>query len=673
MDVAIGRPEPEDVVRSPRPGGLLTAAAAVPLGVAVLLAAGHLPGGARAVVGVAVVVLGLALLRTHGTVTGARLGPGVSDALGAIVAVTGVGLVAGALVVGVDGAEGGGPGGWGAALFWLVLAATAVGLLGAPRGGRATMRAAEALLGVSLAVAFAALLGPGALGLGATARTVVVLAAAAAAVGAVAVTRADAGGPRVGIVVAGVLLALVAGEATTLVGTITGHVLPGDDAGGGSGFEHLRTPAVLLITTGLLVVATRRRSVVGAVLGGAVLVGAGGGGPSPALVLLVPVAGLVLTGVLAASPPARAGVGRLLARLVRAPGDGTVADTGDDADDADGRGGAPVPRDAALAALAVALVAAGAALLAAYPDAAGAAVVSLLLVAGAATAGALLPGTPGVVAASAAVAAVGTLQPLRGAVATLWRSTVESGVDSLPLAVAAAAQAAVVLALLLRRREAPVLALGAIVLAGQTGVVLLAAWPMDDGFELVPLLVATLGVPVLGLLAIAVLGLVGRSDALRPRQAVGAGLAYAAAAATQGAASFLPFASESGPSAPAVLEGADRVVALVLVVGLALGLALLAATVARRPSVAVTAAVLLGTVQAALYAGVVGAAVRDGVGGGSTAPADPLLGFAAAGSGAAGSGAAWPLLFGVLGAVLLAAGWWLESRRPVPAAAHGVG
>jgi hypothetical protein len=657
MDAALPHHDPEDVVRSPRPAGLLTAAAAVPLGAAVLLAAGHLPGGARAVVGVAVVVLGLALLRTHGTVTGARLGPGLSDALGAIVIVLGVGLVAGPLAVAIDG-ETGGLGGWGAVVFSLALAATAVALLGAPEGGRATMRAAEALLGVSLAVAFVALLGAGALVLDEEERSVVVLAAAALATAGAATARTGAGGPRVAVVVAAVLLACAGGEATQLVGTITGNLLPaGGESGVSDAFAGARGAVALLLAAALLVVAAQRRHVVGAVLAAALLLTAGSGGGTTAVLLAVPVAGVLVTALLVASASARARTGRRLGRLIR--GDATDVDGGD--------GGAAPSRDTALAALAVALVTLACAVGGVYSDAPPlAAIAVVVLAAGALVLGATLRGAPGVVAALAGLAAIQGVQPALTAVAALWRTGFQEQNTVVVVAVTVVHLAAVLL-VLRRRREPAVLALAAVVVVGQVGTVLFVLLSKKEDFELTLVLLASVGLPTVALLVVAVLALLGPARLLRRSQAVGAGLAYAAALAAPTLGGFGGIDAPTDGSSPALLQGGDRVVAVLLVTLLLLGLALLAASVARRPSVAVTAAVLLGGVQAALFAGLVGAGVRAGAAILPTAPADPLLGFAAASSGARDAGAAWPLLFGALGAVLLAAGWWLESRRPLPA------
>ncbi|WP_022929096.1 hypothetical protein [Patulibacter americanus] len=657
MDAVLPRHEPEDVVRPPRPGGLLTAAAAVPLGAAVLLAAGHLPGGARAVVGVAVVVLGLALLRTHGTVTGARLGPGLSDALGAIVIVLGVGLVAGPLAVEIDGSEGG-LGGWGAVLFWLALAATAVALLGAPEGGRATMRAAESLLGVSVAVAFVALLGAGALVLDEEERSVVVLVAAALATGAAATARTDAGGPRVAVVVAAVLLACVGGEATQLVGIVTGNLLPGAaESGASEAFASVRAGLVLLVAAALLVVAARRRYVVGAVLASALLLTAGSGDDAATALWAVPLAGLLVTGLLVASAPARTGAGRLLGRVMR--GDATDVDGGD--------GGAALSRDAALAALAVACVTLAGTIGGLNPDAPALAALAVVALAAVVLAlCVLLPGAPGVVAALAGLAAIHLTQPALAAVAALWRSGFEEYDTAVVVAVTVVHLAAV-LVVLRRHREPAVLALAAVVVAGQIGTMLFIVLGRGEGLDLTLVLLASLGAPTVGLVVAAALALVGPARVLRQAQAVGAGLAYAAAVAAPTLGGYGGIGRPTDGSSPALLQGADRVVAVLLVVALLLGLALLAASVARRPSVAVTAGVLLGGVQAALFAGLVGAAVRAGADVLPTAPSDPLLGFAAAGSGVRDSGAAWPLLFGALGAVLLAAAWWLESRRPLPA------
>jgi hypothetical protein len=206
-----------------------------------------------------------------------------------------------------------------------------------------------------------------------------------------------------------------------------------------------------------------------------------------------------------------------------------------------------------------------------------------------------------------------------------------------------------------------------VVVAGQVGTMLLVVSGLGEDLDLTLVLLTSVGVPTVGLVAAAVLALVGPARTLRQAQAVGAGLAYAAAIAAPALGGYGGIGAPADGSSPALLQGGDRVVAVVLAVALLLGLALLAASVARRPSVAVTAGVLLGAVQAALFAGVVGAAVRAGADVLPTAPSDPLLGFGAASSGVADSGAAWPLLFGVLGAVLLGAGWWLESRRPLPA------
>jgi hypothetical protein len=657
MDAVLPRHDPEDAVRPPRPGGLLTAAAAVPLGAAVLLAAGHLPGGARAVVGVAVVVLGLALLRTHGTVTGARLGPGLSDALGAIVVVLGVGLMAGPLALELDGTEGG-LGGWGAVLFWLALAATGVALLGAPEGGRATMRAAESLLGVALAVAFVALLGAGALVLDEEERSVVMLVAAAVATGAAATARTGAGGPRVAVVVAAVLLACVGGDATGLVATVTGNVLPGEtESRVSEAFAGGRGAAALLISAALLVVAARRRYVVGAVLAAALLLAAGSGDGSTALLLVVPIAGVLVTGLLVASSPARTSVGRLLGRVMR--GDATDVDGGD--------GGAALSRGTALAALAVAFVTLADTVGGAYPDAPPLAAVAMVALAAAALVlGVVVRGTAGVVAALAGLAAIQATQPAFSAVLGLWRTGFQEHNTAVVVAVTVVHLAAVVI-VLRRRREPAVLALAAVVVAEQVGSMLFAVIAGGDGLDLTLVLLASLGVPAVALVVAGAVALLGPARVLRQAQAVGAGLAYAAAVAASTFGGLGGFGEPSDGTSPALLQGGDRVVAVLLVVALLLGLALLAASVARRPSVAVTAGVLLGGVQAALFAGLVGAAVRAGADVLPTAPSDPLLGFEAASSGARDSGAAWPLLFGVLGAVLLAAGWWLESRRPLPA------
>src|SRR5690606_28677186 len=78
------------------PGALLAAAAAVPLGAAVLYSAGWLAWGPRMALGVAVIVLGNALRNAVGTVTGARIGTSVARTVGVAFMAGGLLIVVGA-------------------------------------------------------------------------------------------------------------------------------------------------------------------------------------------------------------------------------------------------------------------------------------------------------------------------------------------------------------------------------------------------------------------------------------------------------------------------------------------------------------------------------------------------------------------------------------------------
>ncbi len=125
-----------------------------------------------------------------------------------------------------------------------------------------------------------------------------------------------------------------------------------------------------------------------------------------------------------------------------------------------------------------------------------------------------------------------------------------------------------------------------------------------------------------------------------------------------------------------VLNGTARVAAVLLLVALALGTVLLATAAARLPSRPAVAGTVVGTVGVALWAATVSVATTSGVEGvpadaGWAAtllrPLDLVLGFGDAGRLLHGADPAWPVLFGIVGLVLAAAGAWLESRRPVPA------
>lgn len=183
------------------------------------------------------------------------------------------------------------------------------------------------------------------------------------------------------------------------------------------------------------------------------------------------------------------------------------------------------------------------------------------------------------------------------------------------------------------------------------------------------------GAPAAGLLVAALAGL-----ALRARSAVRTAQEAATALAVVTTLGVLILAQQTAVSmtdaagAPA-LDGEAAAGAVVLLVLLLFGSVLLTATTARRPSLPAAAGGIVGTVGVALWAATLSAAtaanpdaVRDDQGAATALrPLDLLLGFGDPGRLLHDAEPGWPVLFGVVGLVLLGAAAWLESRRPLPA------
>lgn len=192
-----------------------------------------------------------------------------------------------------------------------------------------------------------------------------------------------------------------------------------------------------------------------------------------------------------------------------------------------------------------------------------------------------------------------------------------------------------------------------------------------DGWTLV------VGVPAVGLLVSALAGLGLRSPSA-VRIAQDAAMACAVVSLL-GVLVLIEQAATSmtdGAGSPA-LEGTAAVGAVLLLVVLLFGSVVLAVTAARRPSRPATIGAIVGVVAVALWAATLSVATADGLDpvrddeGASTwlRPLDLLLGFGGPGRLLHDAEPGWPVLFGVLGVVLLAAATWLESRRPLPAGA----
>lgn len=190
------------------------------------------------------------------------------------------------------------------------------------------------------------------------------------------------------------------------------------------------------------------------------------------------------------------------------------------------------------------------------------------------------------------------------------------------------------------------------------------------------LTLALWAVPVVGLLATTVVALgLRRPTALRGAQELGTACAVVSGL---GVLVLADRVARSGRLAAgeAVLDGAALAVAVLLLVVLLFGSVLLAVSAARRPSRPAVAGAVVGTVGAALWAAtlsVAGTSGHDvvptdyGTGALLLRPLDLLLGFGEPGRLLHDAEPGWPVLFGVIGLVLVGAAAWLESRRPLPA------
>lgn len=694
---------PPERLGTARPGGLLTAAAVVPLGAGLVLAAGLLPGGARVTLGIALLVAGVAVRGLVGTGTGARIGDAVMRATGLALVAGGALVAAGglALVVGgglpetaVDVAEyeqtddpssryagvaafrtvDAVP----AAVLGLLALATAVLLArgrtparrsrpavpGAPVASPGDRSTVAVLAGLGGAVVAVAVVGDGALGLGTGARGSVLLAVAAiAAIAGVAglVERPPGAGgaARAAGIGAGLLLAIVLGEATDLVPVLDGGALvPAGDPPDAPAVLGAQLAVGTATAGALLAAAVLLRDLVLGALPAAVLLRAHPVESAPEAVvgaLLVPVLATVLLALAAADR------GPLAARVTPA-----------------------VARAALGAAVVVLLVAvasatgAGGAVLRGFGDAAGDQLARTIVTAVALAAGAVLvvraePSAAREAAAVAVVLGIWALHPLwsvAGAGPEAWYAQVAAQVAEL---VVELALVGVVVAVV---RGPWSRAAGALVLAdvaGHLGGLVGGDAFSADQVDVVLGVVRETGPSAVLVLFAGIVAVAGPSRLVADAQRAGAVFGLVAAVTVIGAGSTIValgarFLSTDPTTAP-VDDGPLLALTAVLLV-LLLGASLLAASTARRPSSAAAAAVALAAVAGGLFAAAVGASrsVRPGDPGPSSGVTliDALLGFRATGSPLQDAGAGWPVLLGVLGAALLAAGWWLESRRPAP-------
>ncbi|MEV4421879.1 hypothetical protein AB0L40_18125, partial [Patulibacter sp. NPDC049589] len=690
-------PAAEDRQDPGRPGELLAAAAAVPLLAAVALAAGLLPWGARAALGVALVVIGLHVRGLAAAAPKGPAGPGLLRAAGIGTAATGVVLAAVAVAIGLDGGqlkpvrpEGeisssyagvfeGQLGGVAGPLLGLALLGAGIwGLRTDGAGGRRERAArrptgsgsatAAALAGAGGALALFALTGQGVLGIGADARAVLLLVAASAVAAAVVRDRGRSAWSRAAGFGAGVLVALVVGEGTSLLDAVAGDlagvqppldyhgIVRGLQAAMASGAAavllafavHRRDGLVGLLPFGVLVQATAVRGIatgVGvllvpvlvAVLMVATLLGrgplAGRLAPPVARVVLLAAAlagvaagaglasqGLVsfgsldrvdmpglISGVLAVAVVLAGGLLLVRTRVPGDPGDGPVGTVGEDGDRAVRR-------------------------------------VAPTLDAGA------------IATAVATIAIVGLyfLHPVWSTVRALGVSPFEDRW----VQVAALAVELGVAAFVVHRRQTPlVIAGGALVLAdvlGHVGQVLLFA-NVDHGPGVLAE-AAVLSGPSAGLLL-----LLGGAAALGPERrvrsaqaaAVATGLALALTVDGTAGALAAGITDDDGNRIGATLAGGQAAVALLLAVVVLAGTGLLAASAVRRRSApAAGVVVLLGVLSGLLVAGI-GVGVRDqATSGGFPSPSDAALGFDAVGSSLLDAGGGWAVGLALLAAAL---------------------
>jgi hypothetical protein len=627
---------------------VLTAASAVPLGAAVLYAAGSLDGLPRLLLGAALIVLGVGIRRTEGTVTGARIGASTSRATGFAVVVGGTLTVGGGLASLVldrsPGAE------WVPLLLCAALAAA----------GAWVARERPAIGGVVVAVAVGVgwTLALELLGAGPEVATIVtILPAAALTVVAVrgrgpAMLRASVG------TVAALLIVVNNGEALGVSAVLLG-LLDGPTSGSPAvGWTIAMLVAGKLLLVVLLATAFVRRDPVGGSIAAAGLLAPVGDVSATLTVAnaVIPAVALVALGAATWSATVR----RWLTD--RAPA--ALRDAGWN-----------VSVDAARGASSVALVVCVASVWLPESRALAALAVAALLMA--ASGAWTTRGTAATVAAAFVLVGWATSRPLTLLLADRLGSATDDPMSSSFIAPTTAgaltelvAIGAVALVLAVRSRAAGVAAAGVYaVIATSIAAMLLGRW-IDDPLQ--GIVHGGLTVAVVALVLAAGCAAVGPSRWLAHTQAVAATAAGVAMVTLFGLPTGvlgLTLGSEADPSTSL------RAALASLTVGIAFGGALLAASTVRRTSTvaalgavvaAVGAATLAATLSAALEgSSVPGAAVESSTG--TIAPLSPVLGFDWNAGLLQFAAPDWPVIFGLVGVVLLAAATWLESRRPLPA------
>lgn len=652
--VPSARPPRSRPVASARPGALLTAAAAVPLGAAVLYAAGALGWVPRLLLGAALIVLGTAIGRTAETVVGARIGARSSRVIGFALTIGGALMVGGALVSAV--VDGGSGDDWAPLLLCLALGAAGVWI------ARSRPSIGGVVAALAAAVAWRVLLD--ALGIGVELDIVLTV---LPAVGLTVVALWGGGPPalRAGVGTAAALMIVAgSGEFTGLSSVLSGltdsSTQPVDPA---TGWLVAQVVGSKLALGALLATAFVRRDPVGGALAASALLSSAmppdtvlriAYGVIPAITVVVLIVALRSEGL------RRTLTARVPAALRTA--------------------GWNVSPDVARGALAVALVVCLVNVWSADSRVFAAVAVALLL------AVAILAGRTGGLTANvaASVALVGwvAIQPLivlmagdawwgYGSTGTLDES---AGLfdPSTTMAVNLAAITALGVALAAWTRAPAVAAAAAFAVVWSTSLALLT-WTMSGDGGVTQTAMTLLVPPVVPLVLAAGLAVAGPARWVAHAQAVAAASAAIAAVALF-ALPTLVLSPTSGADMVAVSAG-DRLVLVLVLVTLALGGTLLASSTARRGS----AVAALGAVAAAFGTAVLAATVSvllaaplDGVDPLDPSidvfvPLVPVLGFDWHGGLLRFADGAWPVLFGVLGLVLLGAAAWLESRLPVPA------
>ncbi|MGE4428658.1 MAG: hypothetical protein AB7G37_19565 [Solirubrobacteraceae bacterium] len=631
---------------TPRPARLLTGAAAVPLGAAVILAGALAPGGVRIGLGLALALLGLGLYAERGGPALRRVGEPVL--VGLVTAAVGGGLLlAFSAIAGLadDGTieQLGGIGKVAATLLLLALG-TVSGFGVHRRWPLADV--ATAAFAVMLVSSLAALVGAGGL---VRAMSVFVLGLIALVVAVRAGGLADPIRRTLGLTAAAGVV-LVMSEPSGVAGVV-GELLPFVSAEDTGTISEAARIALTVSTTvlGLLVAAYAafRRDLVMAVIVGAGLsqFQAATATGSRIAILAVPVVLLLIALLLT-----------LRGSRIRLPGG------------ADAR-----PVAAVIASIALALLCLRVGTVTSEPSRVIGIVVALLLAAVAVIAY-RTRGTAGIATATIALVGLAVTQPWTTIIS---KTTPGSTGSRWAIAVIGLAVALALWAWLRRRhRHIAVDTAGAWLLVGtltvSVGVVLLDTQEDVQG-SLYPL--AVLLPPVLVLLGAGAVALLGVARGRATAQAVGAVAAVKLGLGALGAASTLPVIAAQAAAiageqtAPTELaDGVGRALLLSVVIGL-LGLALLAASAGRRPSRGAGAAIGLGVLGSALAAGIALADWTDHPPRLATRSSDVLLGSQDLGSPLAGAPPLAALVLALLGVALLVAAVVLERGRPRPAGA----